>query len=140
MGRLLRIILPTLLKSGGKIKTKDLALLVSLYLSIILGGLFLIVAAFIWISEHYGYDVGFAVLAAGLLLYGLIGLGIRGAQSQKKRGTASQGGSGSLDELIPSTIRDNDSVQQLVGKVTKNPLGAIAIAFVIGTLLTKLDD
>lgn len=104
-----------------------------------LAGLFLIIAAFVWIMKTYGAEFGF--LAVGILFFLLANAVYflsRGSKVKAKDVEAEM----NLDPLmnyIPPELQNDPRILALMEKIKEHPMGstagAVALGFIISTQL-----
>lgn len=128
--------IPYLINTRRRKSSRNLVGLTAAWSLMLLSGIFLSIAGFIWFAQTYGISVAFAV-AGGIMLFfaGILFLLL----NRKSRAVVidERVESDPLAKYVPDSLRENPAVQKLLQQIEENPAKATAAAVTVGMLLSR---
>ncbi|WP_371395352.1 phage holin family protein [Fretibacter rubidus] len=137
MLRYAKYAVPYILKAPRRSPVKSLAGLALSYILFLLGAIFLLIAAFIWVATHYGTDTAFLSLGTIFLISAAIFMMIAKDKRYVKPPLPDNVAQDPLAAHIPASVRENPTVQKLLLHVSENPVAATATAVTLGMLISN---
>ncbi len=128
---------PYLLRAPRRNPVKNLAGLFLAYLLCFLATVFIVIAAFIWMSKEFGLEVAFAATGVTFMFSAfciLIGLN---TPKPVPAPTPPKIASDPLAKYIPESVKENPTMQKLLYQIGESPVTATATAVTVGMLLSR---